>query len=253
MRLASTADLKNRTSELLRAAQSGEPVVVTRHGRPVAAIMGLAEGDLYDGGLATLAACVEGPLQGNVRSRRAQAGRGSPVPYRYAAFRQSFGTLYVAFGPQGPAYARIALSGREFEQEATRYLGRKVTASAPPPEMVRAVAGALRHGGRFTGPLDLSRVGPFEREVLAELSRIPRGEVRTYGEVARAVGQAGAARAVGAACARNPLPLLIPCHRVVRTDGGLGGYSLRGGVALKQRLLEGEGAMEAVRAKGSSS
>ncbi|MFN4295186.1 MAG: methylated-DNA--[protein]-cysteine S-methyltransferase, partial [Thermoflexales bacterium] len=55
------------------------------------------------------------------------------------------------------------------------------------------------------------------------------------------LGFPGAARAVGQACARNPLPLIIPCHRVVRSDGGLGGYSLRGGVALKRRLLAGEG------------
>jgi len=86
-------------------------------------------------------------------------------------------------------------------------------------------------------------VPPFERAVLQALRRIPPGQVRTYGEIARTLGKPSAARAVGTACARNPLPLLIPCHRVVRSDGKLGGYSLRGGVALKRQLLEAEGAL----------
>jgi O-6-methylguanine DNA methyltransferase len=89
----------------------------------------------------------------------------------------------------------------------------------------------------------LVRLHDQQGNVLALLRRIPTGQVRTYREIAKTLGQPGAARAVGMACARNPLPLLIPCHRVVRTDGGLGGYSLRGGVALKRRLLEAEGAL----------
>jgi O-6-methylguanine DNA methyltransferase len=101
----------------------------------------------------------------------------------------------------------------------------------------------VRRHEAFKGTVDLSRVGPFEREVLRALLRIPAGQVRTYGEIARAVGDPGAARAVGTACARNPLPLLIPCRRVVRSDGGLGGYSMQGGVELKRRLLEDEGAL----------
>ncbi|HEU5299686.1 MAG TPA: MGMT family protein, partial [bacterium] len=93
----------------------------------------------------------------------------------------------------------------------------------------------------FRGPVDLSLVGPFQRKVLESLRRIPKGQVRTYREIAREIGQPGATRAVGTACARNPIPLIIPCHRVVRSDGGLGGYSLKGGISLKQRLLESEG------------
>lgn len=74
----------------------------------------------------------------------------------------------------------------------------------------------------------------FQRQVWAALLRIPWGETRTYGELARRLGREGAARAVGAASGANPLPILIPCHRVVAADG-LGGYS--GGSALKRRLL----------------
>lgn len=223
MRLVSTADLKNRTNEVLRTALSGEPVVVTRHGRPVASLLRIDEG-----GLDRLASAASGPA---IRE-----------PFRYAAFPLAIGTFFVAYGPDGPAFARIAPSAAVFERDAARYLGSRVQRGAAPAWLSAAVDAAVRRHEAFRGPVDLRRVGPFEREVLSALRRIPAGAVKTYGEVAKAVGQPGAARAVGAACARNPLPLLIPCHRVVRSDGGLGGYSLRGGVTLKRRLLEAEGA-----------
>ena len=75
-----------------------------------------------------------------------------------------------------------------------------------------------------------------------ELRRIPLGETRSYGEIARALGQPHAQRAVGHACATNPVPLLVPCHRVVRGDGDLGGYRL--GTERKRRLLEREAAQK---------
>jgi methylated-DNA-[protein]-cysteine S-methyltransferase len=92
--------------------------------------------------------------------------------------------------------------------------------------------------GQFDIPLDLSSGTDFDRAVWRELTRIPPGEVRTYGQVARAVRNAGAARAVGNACGRNPLPVVVPCHRVV-ASGGLGGFGL--GLRLKRQLLALEG------------
>ena len=92
-------------------------------------------------------------------------------------------------------------------------------------------------------PVDL-QVGSFEREVLEELRKIPSGETRTYAEVARRIGHPGASRAVGNACAHNPVPLVIPCHRVVPARGGVGRYSATGGEATKRVLLEREGAFE---------
>jgi O-6-methylguanine DNA methyltransferase len=89
-------------------------------------------------------------------------------------------------------------------------------------------------------PVDLE-VSPFEREVLEAMRRIPPGEVRTYGELARALRKPGAARAVGNACAKNPVPLVVPCHRVVPSDGTLGNYSAEGGARTKARLLAKEG------------
>lgn len=91
----------------------------------------------------------------------------------------------------------------------------------------------------FDVPLDLHGVTPFRAEVLRELAKVPYGEITTYAELARAVGNPKAVRAVGSACATNPLPILIPCHRVLRADGSLGGY--RGGTEAKRFLLRLEG------------
>ena len=80
----------------------------------------------------------------------------------------------------------------------------------------------------------------FQIKVWEELSKIPLGETRTYKEVAEAIGHPKSSRAVANACAKNPYPIKIPCHRVIRSDGGLGGYSGFGGVKKKQQLLINE-------------
>ena len=77
----------------------------------------------------------------------------------------------------------------------------------------------------------------FYQKVWLECANIPKGETRTYGELAKKIGRPGAARAVGSALAKNPFAPEIPCHRVVRSDGGLGGYSAPGGIAAKRRIL----------------
>ncbi len=106
--------------------------------------------------------------------------------------------------------------------------------------------GALMAYAMGKGPLpdwNLGHLGatPFQRRVWRELQRIPYGEVRTYGDIARSLGQPGASRAVGSACGRNPIPLFIPCHRVIASGGGLGGFSC--GLDVKRRLLRLEGAI----------
>ncbi|WP_239085954.1 methylated-DNA--[protein]-cysteine S-methyltransferase [Catellatospora methionotrophica] len=88
----------------------------------------------------------------------------------------------------------------------------------------------------FTMPVSVRRGSDFERAVWAELSRIPYGETHTYGEVARAVGDPDAARAVGVACNRNPVAVVVPCHRVVGANGKLVGFG--GGLPRKRQLLE---------------
>ena len=120
---------------------------------------------------------------------------------------------------------------------------RRVT---PPPAWLKPLAAALAaHLGGRAGIelplkwLDWTGVPPFHRRVYERVHAIPRGQTLTYGGVARAVGSPGAARAVGQAMARNPFPLIVPCHRVVAANN-LGGFG--GGLALKRRLLRLEGA-----------
>lgn len=91
----------------------------------------------------------------------------------------------------------------------------------------------------FEIEVDISDLGTFTQMVLNELTEIPYGETRTYGWLAKKVGKPGAARAVGQALKRNPIPIIIPCHRVIRDDGSIGGFSM--GVNLKERLLALEG------------
>lgn len=87
--------------------------------------------------------------------------------------------------------------------------------------------------------LDLSSLGKFQKKVLFLVRRIPKGKVETYGSIARKLGKPKSARAVGQALANNPFPLVIPCHRVIRTDGSLGGFG--NNIRLKRKLLEMEG------------
>jgi methylated-DNA-[protein]-cysteine S-methyltransferase len=89
------------------------------------------------------------------------------------------------------------------------------------------------------GLLALGRCSPFQRKVLLAEHGIPRGWVSTYGRIARHVGVPGGARAVGGALSRNPYPVIVPCHRAIRSDGQLGGF--QGGRRMKRALLELEG------------
>ena len=92
-------------------------------------------------------------------------------------------------------------------------------------------------------PLAFERVGAFEASVYRAALAIPWGETRTYGALAAALGDPGAAQAVGQALGRNPWPIVVPCHRITAADGRAGGFSAPGGAATKLRLLEIEGAL----------
>ncbi|MBI3880437.1 MAG: methylated-DNA--[protein]-cysteine S-methyltransferase [Verrucomicrobia bacterium] len=119
--------------------------------------------------------------------------------------------------------------------------------SSPPSELPRwlrltsaALANVLNGSApRELPPLDLNAGTAFQKNVWRALLRIPAGRVRTYGELAGALGKSGAARAVGTACGANPVPVLVPCHRVVAAGGGLGGFTA--GLAWKMKLLKAEG------------
>ncbi len=96
----------------------------------------------------------------------------------------------------------------------------------------------------FHAEIDISDLRPFTQNVLKELLKIPYGELRSYGWIGRQLGYHNASRAVGQAVGRNPLPIIIPCHRVIRENGTIGGFS--SGVNIKKRLLAIEGSIERV-------
>jgi O-6-methylguanine DNA methyltransferase len=129
-----------------------------------------------------------------------------------------------------------------FERRFRERFGRRVTAEkSPAPARVRELIRKVKAEGRQTLHYDLRGLSEFERAVLRKALEIPTGEVRSYSWIAREIGHPGAVRAAGSVLAKNPVPLLIPCHRVVRSDGHLGRYSL-GSDGNKRRLLEMEGA-----------
>ena len=94
---------------------------------------------------------------------------------------------------------------------------------------------------------EMKKYSPFSQAVWTACASIPKGSVRTYGWIAKQIGRPGAARAVGRALGANPFAPIIPCHRVVKSDGALGGYSGAGGVKTKNQMLIREGAARTVK------
>jgi O-6-methylguanine DNA methyltransferase len=148
------------------------------------------------------------------------------------------GPAYVAVGPHGVRYLAPAASEEEFARRYRERFGRFVAPADRVEDLAERVAAALA-GERAEVPLDLGQATPFQRRVLETAKGIPRGEVRPYVWVAREAGSPGASRAVGNVMANNPVPLIVPCHRVVRNDGRTGSYAF--GAGQKVRLLKLEG------------
>jgi methylated-DNA-[protein]-cysteine S-methyltransferase len=136
--------------------------------------------------------------------------------------------------------------GERFAEEVTRLTGETPDLTAPPGPVVTAaleqLAAYLRGELRdFDLPLDWSPMTPFQREALAHVFAVPFGRTSTYGTIAAELGRPGAVRAVGRANATNPIPIVIPCHRILGSDGKLHGYGARGGLETKAWLLRLEG------------
>ncbi|MEY9212388.1 methylated-DNA--[protein]-cysteine S-methyltransferase [Thermobifida halotolerans] len=157
------------------------------------------------------------------------------IAARWVTVEGPVGEMFVAYTDQGIAYVRPA--GADAPREFRRRFGRPLLRAARPPA---GLVPALRTG-RATGlRFDLRELSGFQAEVLRAAQTIPRGEVRPYAWIARRINRPRAVRAVGTALATNPVPLLIPCHRVTRSDGSLGEYIF--GTETKRRLLRAENA-----------
>ena len=180
------------------------------------------------------------------QSKRAVAERQGQVFYDVLG-RSPIGPIYLAAGRRGLLAVGLATDERSFVKRVARLSGEVPVRSAP---RLRQAKGQMRDylsGKRkaFRLALDLSATPSFQRAVLEATQGVRRGSVVTYGELAARLGHPKAGRAVGQALAHNPLPVVIPCHRVVSRAGELRGY-MGDRIGLKARLL----AVEGVRVQG---
>jgi len=169
---------------------------------------------------------------------------------RYDRFASRFGAMCLAATGAGLARVswRHASEGAFVRDIERRWPDRPVVRDAASlaearRQMQAYLAGELE---RFDVPVDLEGLPAFQRSVLEAVRQVPFGDVVPYGELARRLSRPRASRAVGNALGRNPVAIVVPCHRVVRGDGALGGYG--GGVEFKKRLLALEGRQDALKA-----
>jgi O-6-methylguanine DNA methyltransferase len=159
---------------------------------------------------------------------------------RYGRVDSPLGMLVVAWNGRGVVSVDVAGDDGEFEAGHMASTGRRAIPADVPPRLANAIARRLDGDRRVRIPLDLRGHSAFEQDVWRKALEIPRGEVRPYGWIAAEIGRPRAVRAVGTALGHNPVPLIVPCHRVVRSDGTIGQYSL-GGPENKRTILAAEG------------
>ena len=189
----------------------------------------------------------DGELDAAAAARRftERAAAEGLVDVAYATTPSPLGDLLLAATPRG--LARVAyLEGADRDlvlADLAQHLSPRVLDAPSRLDEARRQLDAYfdRRRLEFTVPLDLSLAGPFAALVLDRTAAIPFGHVSTYGAVAADIGHARAARAVGNALGANPIPIVVPCHRVLRSGGGLGGYT--GGTHRKEHLLALERAL----------
>jgi methylated-DNA-[protein]-cysteine S-methyltransferase len=170
----------------------------------------------------------------------------------YTRIDSPIGELILAATPEGlreiefgSQVSDSAFVGRQRERGVEPVKLERIEDASPEVQMnLRRAASELTEyfGGqraRFDIPLDWGRMAPFQRAVLEATATVPFGHVDTYAGIARKIGKPGATRAVGNALGRNPIPVIVPCHRVIRSDATIGGYT--GGLGIKHRLLAIEG------------
>ncbi len=177
---------------------------------------------------------------GTTPARYRRGGRGLHI--RYTTLTTPLGRLLVGATDRGVCSVMLGNAERTLEATLRSEYPEALIEKAPEAlsGWASPIAGSLSGAVDLSGiPLDL-RATTFQRRIFEALRAIPRGETRSYAELAASVGRPTAVRAAASACARNPVALVVPCHRIIRTDGGLGGY--RWGVERKRGILEAEGA-----------
>jgi methylated-DNA-[protein]-cysteine S-methyltransferase len=172
-------------------------------------------------------------------------GETARAPVYYCAIPTPIGRLLIAASEAGLVRVSFRQSEASFVRELRRRLGTDVVRSpAKTAEIVQQLRAYFAGERRtFDVRLDLRLMTPFQRRVMLAAAEVPAGQVVSYGEIARRIGQPRGSRAVGQALHRNPMPIVLPCHRIVAA-GGIGGYG--GGLAMKRKLLRLEGAIAAV-------
>ena len=189
---------------------------------------------VFDAGYGSVSRFYEKPHLG--MHARAYRARGKGQSIRYCTFATSLGTVLLATTENGVCAVKLGADGDRLKRLLAEEFSAAELAEEALPELESKVRAFVAGEGSLARvPLDI-RGTVFQRRVWEALRRIPRGETRTYAAIAREIGAPSAVRAVGSACGANPVALVVPCHRAVRTDGGLGGYAW--GLPVKKRLLE---------------
>ena len=176
---------------------------------------------------------------------KARAAEEDLLDVAYTSADSPFGPLLLATTRRG--LVRVGLPNQDRDELLADLAGRvspRVLEAPARLDPVRRELDLYFEGklDRFDLPLDWRLSGGFRQRVLRAIDRIPYGQTRSYTEMARRAGNERAVRAAGSACGSNPIPLVVPCHRVLRTSGALGGYG--GGLPMKQALLELEGVLD---------
>ena len=174
---------------------------------------------------------------------RAAASAEGLLDVAYDIVDSPLGPLFVATTQAGLCRVAYDATAEQEEERLARHFGLRVLRSPGALDGTRRELDEYFGGGRrsFDLPLDLRLAGEFSRTVLEQLRLVPYGEVTTYGGLAAQAGRPRAARAVGTVMNRNPLPIVLPCHRVVGSTGKLVGYA--GGLGRKEALLALEGGL----------
>lgn len=160
---------------------------------------------------------------------------------RVSATDSPLGPVWLSWSIRGVTAVAPLLHFASVDEFTSHHRREVFEASALPADLGSAVMEGLESGDTSEVPVDLSGIQPFQQTVLQACSTIPVGQVRPYGWIAAEIGNPGSVRAVGTALGRNPIPLIVPCHRVVRSDGSVGQYAF--GPERKQQLLVREGAL----------